>query len=592
MFDSHSIGHLLLETGRISKTDYAEAISIAKKTAKSAHEILLSTGKISVDELVQAITIHVDITLLKEALGLEKNSRTEGKHARPLGAYLERISMLFKMGVLISNQKNVAALLDLLIREAPSIMNAERATIFIADFDRKELYSHLGVGLTHDQIRIPWDSGIAGWVFTHGKPLNIVEPYKDPRFNRGVDPRTGFVTKNLLCVPLRVPAGVSIGVFQVLNKRAGVFTSTDTEILEILASQAARSLEHALEWDKLNQQSGTITRDNVDLKTVLHNRDPLDEIIGATKPIQEVRTLIRKVSPTDSTVLIQGESGTGKELVARAIHKLSSRSDQPLITLNCAAIPAELIESELFGHRKGSFTGAVSDHKGVFRAAHKGTLFLDEIETMSPAMQVKVLRAIQVGEIKSIGETTSQIVDVRLIAATNRDLLSLIKEGRFREDLFYRVNVFPIIIPPLRDRVDDIPLLAKHFLDKFNFQTGSAVKKIDSTALDIMTRYNWPGNVRELENEIERAHILTGDETNISVRCLSQRITQFLEKIVDEKSKNESLKLKEAIDQLEKSMIVAALQSCDGNRTLTAKRLGLSRQGLINKIYKYGLTSL
>jgi Nif-specific regulatory protein len=183
-------------------------------------------------------------------------------------------------------------------------------------------------------------------------------------------------------------------------------------------------------------------------------------------------------------------------------------------------------------------------------------------------------------------------VDVRLIAATNRDLLSLIKEGRFREDLFYRVNVFPIIIPPLRDRVDDIPLLAKHFLDKFNFQTGSAVKKIDSTALDIMTRYNWPGNVRELENEIERAHILTGDETNISVRCLSQRITQFLEKIVDEKSKNESLKLKEAIDQLEKSMIVAALQSCDGNRTLTAKRLGLSRQGLINKIYKYGLTSL
>ncbi len=377
-----------------------------------------------------------------------------------------------------------------------------------------------------------------------------------------------------------------------MNKRAGVFTSTDTEILEILASQAARSLEHALEWDKLNQQSGTITRDNVDLKTVLHNRDPLDEIIGATKPIQEVRTLIRKVSPTDSTVLIQGESGTGKELVARAIHKLSSRSDQPLITLNCAAIPAELIESELFGHRKGSFTGAVSDHKGVFRAAHKGTLFLDEIETMSPAMQVKVLRAIQVGEIKSIGETTSQIVDVRLIAATNRDLLSLIKEGRFREDLFYRVNVFPIIIPPLRDRVDDIPLLAKHFLDKFNFQTGSAVKKIDSTALDIMTRYNWPGNVRELENEIERAHILTGDETNISVRCLSQRITQFLEKIVDEKSKNESLKLKEAIDQLEKSMIVAALQSCDGNRTLTAKRLGLSRQGLINKIYKYGLTSL
>ena len=384
MVDRHSIGRLLLETGRISNDDYSSAIRESKKTGKSLHEVLLFSGKISVDELFQALTIHMDITLLKEALGIDNDSNRPRSSWRPVGSYLERISLLFKMGMLMSGETNVGSLLDLLVREAPTVMNAERATIFLADYESEELYSHTGVGLHHDQIRIPWGSGIAGWVFTHEECLNIVDTYNDPRFNRAVDPRTGFKTKNLLCVPLRSPGGPVIGVFQVLNKRAGVFTPTDQEVLEILASQAARSISQAMEWNRLREKASLLKQENLTLKRQLRHPDPLGDIVGNTWAMRDVRGLIEKVAPTDATVLIQGESGTGKELVARAVHKLSPRAEQPFICLNCAAVPSELIESELFGHKRGSFTGAVADQKGVFRAAHMGTLFLDEIEATSP----------------------------------------------------------------------------------------------------------------------------------------------------------------------------------------------------------------
>jgi len=588
VIDPHSIGRLLMETVRIGKDDYSQAIRESKETGRSPHEILLLKGKISVDDLVQAITIHVDITLLKEALGMEEGSIQHKRAVRPLGSYLERISLLFKMGILISSETNMSSLVELLIREAPSVMNAERATIFLADRETEELYSHLGVGLKHDQIRIPWHTGIAGWVFTNGQSLNIVDPYKDIRFNKAIDSQTGFTTKNVLCVPLRVPGGPVIGVFQVLNKRAGVFTSIDLEILEILASQAARSMEHAQEWDHLRQSASLLKQENVGLKQALQHKAPLEELIGSARPIQEVRSLIRKVAPTETTVLIQGESGTGKELVARAIHRLSPRASEPLVSLNCAAIPSELIESELFGHKKGSFTGAVADHLGVFRAANKGTLFLDEIEATSPAMQVKLLRAIQSGEIKPVGDNASQTVDVRLIAATNRDLQERIRQGMFREDLFYRVNVFPILIPPLRERTDDIPMLVLHFLDRFSVLTGKLVRGIDPTAQELLIRYPWPGNVRELENEIERGHILASEGGNISVRCLSPRIRESIEKMIDDIAVSNPVTLKEAIEQIEKSMIQDALDSCSGNRSIAARRLGLSRQGLINKIHKFG----
>ncbi len=588
MIDNSGIGRLLIETGRITKEDYAQAFRSSKETGKSFIEYLLEQGKVNVDELVQAIAVHMDITLLKEALGMEQTTWSTDKTSRPLGSYLERISLLFKMGTLLSDEKNLGGLIDLLVREAPSVMNAERATIFLADTATKELYSHLALGLKRNEIRIPWESGIAGWVFTRGKALNIVDPYNDPRFNKNVDPRTGYITKNVLCVPLRIPGGPILGVFQVLNKRAGVFTSTDQEILEILASQAARSLESMLEEDNPRGLFGTLGDDALP-EGSYGDKHPLRRIIGNTKIIHEMRGLIRKVAPTDASVLIHGESGVGKELVAKAIHEMSSRRLAPLVVLNCAAVPAELIETELFGHKKGSFTGAVSDHKGVFGSAHNATLFLDEIEAMAPAMQVKLLRAIQEGEIRRVGDNVSQQVDVRLITATNSDLNVLMAKGTFREDLYYRINVFPVHISPLRERVEDIPLLIRHFLEQMAKRSGKRVKGVDPIAMDLLTRYPWPGNIRELENEIERAHIITGEGASISVRCISPKITQALQKAAEPPEHlQKPLTLKDATEQLEQEMITKALERFGGNKTAAARQLGLSRQGLFNKLVRYG----
>ncbi len=591
MIEAHSIGHLLIETGRITKKDYADAVAASKKTGTPPHEWLIGKGRVSINELVQAITILLDITLLKEALGLDTTRYDAGSPERPLSSYLERISLLFKTGMLLCTQRSVGSLVDLLVREAPSVMNAERATIFLVDREQKQLYSHMGSGLKYDEIRIPWDSGIAGWVFTEGKSLNIVDAYNDPRFNRNVDPRTGFTTKNLLCVPLRSPGGPLLGVFQVLNKRAGVFTSTDQEILEILASQAASSLESFMEAEDAREATGKRLRRNPNPQEAPGMEDLMAELVGTSETMQEIRSLIRKVAPTETTVLIQGESGTGKELVARAVHRLSRRANGPMTILNCAAIPSELIESELFGHKRGSFTGAIRDHEGVFRSAHGGTLFLDEIEATSPAMQVKLLRAIQTGEIRPVGDNASKQVHVRLVAATNQDLVKQINKGRFREDLYYRINVFPIIIPPLRERIEDIPILVRHFIDIVSQRSGRMIRGIDHAALKLLSGYTWPGNIRELENEIERAHVLTPENSYISVRSLSRSIAASVETSSKSNPEKNPRKLREAVDGLEKQMIAEALLACGGNRSIAAKRLGLSRQGLLNKLYKFGLTN-
>jgi Nif-specific regulatory protein len=447
----------------------------------------------------------------------------------------------------------------------------------------------MGVGVNRDQIRIPWDSGIAGWVYSRGDTLNIADPYSDPRFNRDADAKTGFLTRNILCAPLKGPGGPVLGVFQVLNKRAGVFTSIDQEILEILASQAARTIENAMEDHHLAKRRPVSSGGSLDpLRSVMDNK-PLEDIIGESRAIEEIRFTIAKVAATDTTVLIQGESGTGKELVARAVQQLSPRRDGPYTMLNCAAVPSELIESELFGHKKGSFTGAYDDHKGVFLFSHNGTLFLDEIEAMTPAMQVKLLRAIQSGEIKPVGSSATLNVDVRLIAATNKDLFKLVEKGSFREDLFYRINVFPINIPPLRERLEDIPLLARHFINELALKTGKSLRNIDPAALDLLMRHPWPGNVRELENELERAHVVAPPGASLSVGCLSNRLKRSVEKIIDSEPSSEGGKLKDAVEELERSMVRKALENSRGNRSVAAKSLGLSRQGLINKIKKYGL---
>jgi two-component system response regulator HupR/HoxA len=290
---------------------------------------------------------------------------------------------------------------------------------------------------------------------------------------------------------------------------------------------------------------------------------------------------------TPTTVLIQGETGTGKELIAKVIHYNGPLGDKAFIAENCAALPESLLESELFGHVKGSFTGAVADKKGLFEIADGGTIFLDEIGEMSLQMQVKLLRVLQEGQFRPVGGSRTVQVKVRLIASTNRNLAEEVEQGNFREDLYYRINVFQITPPPLRQRKDDILLLCSHFLEKLARKYAKPTPHLTPQTLDILTHYDWPGNVRELENEMERAITMAAGLETISADMLSDRIRSAHPGYRDDRFNSQPGSLKEAVSQLEQKLIRQALEETGGNRSQAAKALGLSRQGLLNKISAY-----
>jgi transcriptional regulator with GAF, ATPase, and Fis domain len=324
------------------------------------------------------------------------------------------------------------------------------------------------------------------------------------------------------------------------------------------------------------------------LNSQLGNRYSYDSMIGKSKAMQELYALLDKIKNSESTVLVQGENGTGKELIARAIHFNSPRKDSQFVTVNCSAFNENLLDSELFGHVKGAFTGAIKDKKGLFEAADKGTLFLDEIGDMSPTMQVKLLRVLQEGTLTPVGGTEIRKVDVRVVAATNRDLKEMIEMGTFREDLYYRINVINLMVPPLRDRKEDIPLLVDHFLSRGCKEKGVDLKTLAKRAIEKIFDYPWPGNIRELENEIERLVVLSGEDQRISAELLSQRIREH-----GENAKVQGVrvagKLKDALEELEKTMIKEGLRRTNWNKSRLAKELGISRAGLIMKVEKYGL---
>jgi two-component system response regulator AtoC len=311
------------------------------------------------------------------------------------------------------------------------------------------------------------------------------------------------------------------------------------------------------------------------------------DIVAKSKAMRHIGALATKVARFDTTVLITGESGTGKELVARAIHTAGNRSGKPLVAVNCGGIPEQLMESELFGHIKGAFTGADRDKSGLFMEAEGGTLFLDEIGELPPALQVKLLRVLQEGEVRPVGATTTSAVDVRVIAATSKDLPAEMAAGRFREDLFYRLNVMPIEMPPLRMRSEDIPLLAAHFIEKFNVSLGTTVRGVSPAAMACLLRYPWPGNVRQLENMIERAMVLSESEL-LGTECFPPEVmTGGANAAPPEAAVGFSLK--KAQRDLERRMITKALVETGGNRTQAAKLLEISHPSLLSKIKAYNI---
>ncbi len=329
------------------------------------------------------------------------------------------------------------------------------------------------------------------------------------------------------------------------------------------------------------------------LSNQLENRYSYNQMIGKSKPMQELYSMLDKVSSSEATVLIQGENGTGKELIARSVHFSSPRKTASFVTVNCSAFNENLLDSELFGHVKGAFTGAIKDKKGLFESAHNGTLFLDEVGDMSLTMQVKLLRILQNGTLMPVGGVDERKVDVRVIAATNRDLKAMIEEGTFREDLYYRINVINIQVPSLRDRKEDIPVLVDHFLLKSCKEKEVPLKQVTARAMEKVFDYQWPGNIRELENEIERLVVLSGAEQKIGPELLSPRIREAAPSSGSGSGKGINFKfagkLKDAMEELEKTMIKEGLRRTKWNKSKLAKELGISRAGLIMKVEKYGL---
>jgi len=335
-----------------------------------------------------------------------------------------------------------------------------------------------------------------------------------------------------------------------------------------------------------------IRAENLSLKRELKKDRGLDSIVGQSPLMKAVYELILSVAPTQSTVLILGESGTGKELAARAIHTYSRRGDRPFVSINCSAFQETLLESELFGYMKGAFTGAAANKKGLFEYASGGTLFLDEIGETSLPMQVKLLRALQERKIRPVGGNEELDVDVRVIAASNRDLQQMVKEKQFREDLYYRISVIPIEMPPLRRRSSDIPLLAFHFLEKFNRQMGKAVRGITSESIRLLEHYPWPGNVRELENAVERAMALEKGE-EIAPDSLPERVVMGTPSLVDPEAlaqlPDDGLDLERHMQGIEKKLIEAALVRSNGVRTQAANLLKMSYRSFRHYAKKYGL---
>ena len=339
---------------------------------------------------------------------------------------------------------------------------------------------------------------------------------------------------------------------------------------------------------KKAEERERLRRENELLRKEVKKEYSFENIISKNKQMQKIFEVITKVAQYKSTILITGESGTGKELVARALHYNTDRAQNPFVAVNCGAIPENLLESELFGHAKGAFTDAIRTKKGLFEEADGGTLFLDEIGELPPQLQVKLLRVLQEGEIRRIGESKPIQVDVRIVAATVKDLVKEVNEGRFRDDLFYRINVLPIHIPPLRERNEDVPLLTAHFIRKYSQAMSKNVVGIDSRALDALMNYKWYGNVRELENTIERAIVLA-DRENIEIENLPLEIQNFQEEIPLEPLAEEEYSIKKSSRFLEMNLIKKALKKTKGNHTHASKLLEISHRALLYKIKEYGI---
>ncbi len=503
-----------------------------------------------------------------------KNSKTDLiiQKNRELTAILEVSRVLTTSFALEKNLQSVMSTLG-------SLLEMQRGCVFLLDHPSGELRIVAAHGLEKHNIekgKYKIGEGIVGRVLEKRIPMVIPNIGKEPQFLNRTGSRPEKDGVSFLCIPIMLKNEVLgvLSVDRIYSKKQGN-VDDDIRVLKIVASLIAQFIKLWETYEKSEKEKESLKRE-------LKGKYSIENVIGASDRMQEVFEAVHRVSPSRSTVLLRGESGTGKELVARAIHYMSPRSKGPFIKFNCASIPEGLLESELFGHEKGSFTGALSSRSGKFELAHKGTIFLDEIGDLPITLQPKILRVLQEREFERVGSEKTVKVDVRIITATSRNLEHLVTHGKFREDLYFRLNVIPLFLPPLREREEDIPILIEYFLNKFNEENSRSLV-VDSGALQVLLNYNWPGNVRELENTIERLVVMSGSDTvtpsdlpvSLSVRRL--------------KSPDSPSSLTANIEEIEKANILEALEKTGWIQARAARLLGLTPRQIGYKIRKYGI---
>ena len=480
------------------------------------------------------------------------------------------------LGSTLDTRAAVEKVLEILDRE----LGMKRGAIALleGEGDLKIQYAY---GLSEGERqrgRYKVDEGVTGKVVASGRPIIVPQVSKEPLFLYRTRKRSPDTEESFICVPIK-DRRKTVGALSITYPYKQNRNYEDSvQLLTIVTSMIAQSLRLG---QLVEQERAQLQDENALLKRELQQKYDFRNIVGTSKEMRDVYEQIAQVAPSGATVLIRGESGTGKELVAHAIHYNSPRSSKPFVKVNCAALPESLIESELFGHEKGAFTGAVARKRGRFELAEGGTLFLDEIGDLSPAMQVKLLRALQEREFERVGGTETIKVNVRLITATNVDLEQAVSDGRFRSDLYYRLNVFSIYLPPLRERKTDILLLADHFLEKYGRQNGKRIKRISTPAIDMLMTYHWPGNVRELENVVERATLVC--EGNV---IHGYHLPPTLQ-TAEGSGTVTKMSLDQAVNAFEKDLIQDALKTTRGNRARAARLLDTTERILGYKVKKY-----
>jgi Nif-specific regulatory protein len=498
---------------------------------------------------------------------------------------LQELSLLFEVSQTLDRAMDLRELALPVLKAMANHMDMLRGTLTLLNRETGEISIEIAYGLSPTQQkrgRYVLGEGVTGRVVQTGRPAVVPRISEEPLFLNRTGARKQLHKKDIsfICVPIKLGNEVIGALSADRLFQEPVSFEEDVRVLSIIASMIAQAVRLRRSAEEEREK---LLEENVRLQEELKDRFRPDNIVGNSRPMQEVYDLIARVCTSDTTVLLRGDSGVGKELVAHAIHYNSPRASKPFVKVNCAALPENILESELFGHEKGSFTGAHVQRKGRFELAEGGTIFLDEIADLTPGMQIRLLRVLQEREFERVGGSETIKADVRVIAATNRNIEKLIEQDSFRRDLYYRLNVFPIHIPPLRERKTDILLLADHFVEKYSKRTNKAIKRISTPAIDMLMAYHWPGNVRELENCIERAVLMSNDDV-----IHGHHLPPTLQTA---EASGTTLRgtLQGKLENLERELIIEALKSCRGNRAKAARMLGITERVMGLRVATLGI---